>query len=140
MNTYLLTSTHFSGQVTFQFNDNDVLLKYDVTEATLTDQQLNWIASRLPKTLPQLQEVLKKAPNAKLTKITVSGVTFQQFWDRYNEKTRSSKKKAQTTWNRLPQGQRDAAYHFIPKYERSIPPGVAKKYAETYLNAELWNN
>jgi len=67
-------------------------------------------------------------------------LTFEMFWDRYNEKIRSSRKKALIKWQRMNQEQQILAYLHVPKYEQNIPNGIAKKYAETYLNSELWNN
>lgn len=32
------------------------------------------------------------------------------------------------------------AYRFIGRYIASLGQGIRQKYAETYLNAELWNN
>lgn len=138
--TYLFTSSSFEGAVVFEFDADGFLIRYDITEAQLSEAQKVFILQKLPKSIGAIEALLAKAKGSKLVAQKASAVTFQQFWDKYNEKARSSKKKAETTWKRLSQVQRDRAYNLIDTYFKSIPPGIAKKYAETYLNAELWNN
>lgn len=138
--SYIFTSSRFTGHVVFVFRQDGVLLKYDITEAQLDSEQTTWITARLPKSLSELQALLKKMHGAKLELQRATKVTFDMFWDRYNEKARSSKKKALMKWNRMSQTDRDRAYNFVPMYERNLLTGMEKKYAETYLNAELWNN
>lgn len=139
--TYHFSSTKFVGVIVLKYNALGTLVSIDLTGADLDQAQINWFNnSKLHHSLPQLKEAIKNEKHIKLTKIEIAKVTFEQFWDRYNEKTRSSKKKALNCWNRLSQTNRDRAYSYIATYMRSIPTGIAKKYAETYLNAELWNN
>jgi hypothetical protein len=67
-------------------------------------------------------------------------VTFEMFWDRYNDKARSSRVKTERVWNKMPEGERTKAYRYINRYKSSIPQGVCMKYATTYLNDQMWNN
>ena len=138
--TYLLQSEGFSGEVLFEFDEDGLLVRTDLTGAVLTKDQKVWFLEKLPRHFSELQEVVGNSRTAKLVKQQTTGVTFEQFWNRYDEKTRSSKKKSLTCWNRLSQTQRDKAFNHISKYFQSLPNGVGVKYAETYLNAELWNN
>lgn len=142
--TYLFTSTAFSGEVVFTFNQENILLKYDTTGATMNAAQLQWITAKLPKTLSQLQAVLKASKGAKLTEQKQTGVTFDMFWFRPDGRARwpgnSSKIKTQKRWNQLSQRQRDMAYNYLETYMANIPDGIAMMYAETYLNKQLWNN
>lgn len=137
---YLLRSQKFSGFIKYTFNEEGILLGYDTSDAALSSEQLSWLAERMPRQLPEFKAALNGSKTYKLELLKAEAISFEQFWTRYNEKTRSSKKKALNCWNRLSQTNRDKAYAHIVSYERSIPNGIAKKYAETYLNAELWNN
>ncbi len=139
--TYIWSSETFTGSVLFTFNPEGKLLKYDNTEATLNDQQLQWFTERMPGTYDELKDVLSRAKHSKLEALPDAEITFDLFWNRYDEKIRSSKKKSLIIWNRIKDNDRRKAYLFIGTYERSIrSSNTAKKYAETYLNAELWNN
>lgn len=138
--TYILTSKQFEGYVVFEFDADGLLSRFDSSEAVLNEEQRVWLLKRLPRHLEEVKEVLAKSKHAKLVKQQVKGVTFEMFWDKYDYKSRSSKKVARTRWKRLSQNDRDRAYAYIPVYLRSIPPGIAMKYAETYLSQELWNN
>lgn len=140
MKTYHFTSDAFAGLVVFTFDDQGYLTQYDMTEATLTEEQKVYLLKRLPRHLEEIKQVLGQSKTAKLQLQKKAAVTFDMFWNRYDEKSRSSKKKCKAIWNRFSQAKRDRAYNYIDTYERDIPYGVAKKYAETYLRAELWEN
>lgn len=139
MKTYSLTSVAFEGEVTFEFDENGLLQRFDMSQANLSEQQQITVLKRLPRELAEMQRVLGKSDTAKLTEIDTE-VSFDAFWNRYDEKIRSSKKKAFKIWNRLGKADRFKAFRYIQKYEQSLYAGTAKKYAETYLNSELWNN
>jgi len=139
MKRYSLTSSGFEGEVIFEFDDNQLLLRFDATAAQLSDGQHIFLLKNLPVELFAIKAFVEKSPTARLEEIVVT-VNFNMFWIKYNEKIRSSKKKAERIWNRLSEIDREKAYKYIQKYEMSLLPGTAKKYAETYLGAELWNN
>ncbi len=135
--TYHITSTSWAGYIELEFNSIGLMIRSDITQAVLNEAQQIWFLKNC-RELSELQRVII-GTSATLTEVKLE-VTFDLFWNRYDEKIRSSKKKALTTWNRLRKDDQVKAYQYIKKYEQSISPGVAKKYAETYLNAELWNN
>ena len=136
--TYSLTSSAFQGEVLFEFK-NDLLVKFDMSNAELNDKQHSTLAQNLPRTLVEVQAWIKKSHNAVFTEI-VQTVTFDMFWQRYDDKLNSSKKKTEVKWNKMPLSEQLKAFRFIGRYFASIPANTRKKYAETYLNAELWNN
>jgi hypothetical protein len=137
---YIMSGTTFKGAITFQFNPEGLLLKYDCSEATMSKEQLEWLTEQLPRTLKELKQVLTKAKGAKLQKLPPQTVDFEIFWSKYNEKVRSNKKRSLKIWTKLTKTEQLKAFLFIDQYDRNIPNGVARKYCETYLNAELWNN
>jgi len=136
---FVLTSSQFEGEVTFTVNDLGRVTSFDTASAKLTVAQLNYLLSSLPRDITEIEKLLTYKTTATLTEIN-RDITFEMFWDRYNEKIRSSRKRAQSKWNKMPKSEQIRAYNFISKYEAHIIPGTGKKYAETYLNAELWNN
>jgi hypothetical protein len=140
--TYIWTSGAFTGSVTFTFNQEGILLQYDITQAQINEEQLKWFTTRLPRTYDELLEVLKKTKDkdGKLQLLPTEIITFDLFWNKYDEKVRSSRKKSRKIWDKLSPNERSKAFLFINTYNRSIAHGIGKKYCETYLNAELWNN
>jgi hypothetical protein len=139
MKSYSLTSTTFEGEVIFVFNDENLLQSFDQSGAKLTEAQQVFLLRKLPRDLVDIKEFMKSSPTAVFTE-TRQDITFEMFWNLYNEKIRSSKKRTLKAWQRLTVADQSKAYNFIRKYESSLYPGTQKKYAETYLNAELWNN
>jgi hypothetical protein len=138
MRTFLITSPAFTGDIKVQYNDLDMLINCDLQNAQLSQQQHTWFLKRIPTALEDLQLLIRNS-NARMVEVNQE-ITFESFWNRYNDKVRSSRKKAEKIWNRLSKANQAKAYVYISTYEASRPKGVEKKYAETYLNAELWNN
>jgi predicted HNH restriction endonuclease len=139
MKQYLLTSSAFGGFVLIEYSDIGLLNHFDASQADLTEKQQLWLLKELPKEEVNIKRILGDSKTAKLEEVKEE-ITFEKFWNRYDEKIRSSKKKAQARWNRMGKIEQFKAFKFIQKYEQSIPSGVMKKYAETYLNCEQWNN
>ena len=138
MRTFLLTSPVWTGEIRIEYNDLGMMIKCDLAEAQLSQQQHLWFLRRMPVELETLQELIRNS-TARMVEVNQE-ITFESFWNRYNDKVRSSRKKAERIWGRLSKADQAKAYAFISTYEASRTAGVAKKYAETYLNAELWNN
>lgn len=136
MKRFAITSARFKGEITYTFNDQGFLQSF-VNNADLTEEQTKFILKYLPLTIDEVEEMLKK-PSLNLQEIPFK-VTFEMFWDRYNDKSRSSRKKSLKVWEKFDESNQAKAYLFYPIYNRQRG-NAEKKYCETYLAAELWNN
>jgi hypothetical protein len=137
--TWHLTSPKFTGEITLIY-DQELRLSSMKISADLTGVQHSWFTSNLPPTLPELKKMLKDSHSeAVLTQVKFQP-TFDQFWNLYDDKQLSSKKRAGVKWHSMPKNEQLKAYNYIQTYFSGIPSGTRKKFAETYLNAELWNN
>ena len=139
MKTFLLTSAKFTGEIELRYNDDNLLLSYEL-RATLSEEQKRYFLTYMPRSINDLQVIFGGSQTVKITEIKADPVTFEQFWNRYDDKLNSSKKKAETRWDRMKVADREKAYRHIGFYFANIPHGTRKKYAETYLNSEIWNN
>lgn len=138
MRKFELTSPAFEGCVTYGFDDaTDRLVMVDMSSVPLSAELWNCIWSNLPATSKAMGKV--KGRTGVITEL-VEEITFDMFWQRYDDKARSSKVKTRKAWDKMPAREQVKAYRFIPRYFESIPPGVCKKYATTYLSDQLWNN
>jgi len=135
---FKLTSDKFKGEVALEFTDS-ILTKYDTSDAELSEAQMIYIAINLPHQLSEINRLFEGSPSAALTEIKQE-VTFEMFWNKYDDKLSSSKKRTKAKWDKMKTNERNKAYDYIGKYFSNILFGTQKKYAETYLNAELWNN
>ena len=136
---YLLTSTAWAGEIRLEYNEGLLLVNCDLSGAELSEQQHLWFLRNMPRELAALETLVTKAASAKLTEVP-DDISFEKFWDRYGEKLRSSKKKAQKRWQQMSAADQAKAFIYIKKYENSMQAWQSKMYAETYLNKELWNN
>ena len=138
MRKFELTSPAFEGCVTYGFDDTtDRLVMVDMSSVPFSEELWKCIWSNLPATSKAMGKV--KGRTGVITEL-VEEITFDMFWQRYDDKARSSKVKTQRAWDKMPEREQVKAYQFIPRYFESIPPGVCKKYATTYLSDQLWNN
>ena len=139
--TFTLTSPSFNGEVVFEYSDY-ILSKYDTTSAQLTEQQLIYITKNLPRELFDIETFKEKANNVTVTE-TTKEITFDDFWKRYFKGRgvdNSSKKRTIAKWGKMKKSEQLKAFYHIGKYLNTLSHGTCPKYAETYLNAELWNN
>lgn len=138
MKRFEVTAPQFEGRIVFGFDEESGrLTSVDISEARLKEPQWRWIWGNLPGCPDVLKT--KKWTAMSVTEL-VEDVTFDMFWQRYDDKARSSKIKTQRQWDKMPAHEQAKAYRFIPNYFASIPQGVCKKYATTYLSDQLWNN
>lgn len=140
MKRYSITSEKFAGEITAAFDDRRELVGLDMSEAEMTVQQKNWLMANKPSTEDKLFEMQRDSKWMKITLIPESIVSFEMFWQRYDDKINSSKKRAKQKWEKMKESERIKAFNYVGRYFASIPQETRKKYAETYLNAELWNN
>jgi hypothetical protein len=135
---FVLRSEKFKGEVLFEFTDS-ILTKYDTSDAELSEEQTMHLAKKLPRELADVKNWLAESHTSSFLEI-IQEITFDLFWDRYDDKVNSSRKRSLIKWNKMSKNEQRKAFNYIQKYFMSIPFGTRKKYAETYLNAELWNN
>ncbi len=137
MRQFIMTSELMTGEIKLTYNDEGFIDTLQI-EAVLIDKQYLWLFSNFPFSIGHLNDFKSKAKATTIIEKKIE-ITFDMFWNRYNEKTNSSKKKTEAIWNKMSDANRLKAYLFIKTYDKNRGE-VAKKYAETYLRAELWNN
>lgn len=139
--TFLFTSNNFTGNILFKFDAAGKLVSYDAESAMLSAEQQDWLLNRLPRSLTELQAIIKKMKGgARLTRQIKEAWTFEEFWPMAYVNKGSSKKVSLKVWNRLEQKERDKAANYWPIYLRIKNDGEGIKYVETYLRSEIWNN
>ncbi|MDR2286959.1 MAG: hypothetical protein LBE04_05735 [Prevotellaceae bacterium] len=145
MKEFLMTSPQFEGEIEFAYNDAGGLIRLDI-RANLNPAQYQYIVKNLPSSVSGLmafKENLKAIKSPADIREVVRKIDFDVFWDRYfagRNKDNSSKKKARAKWERMSRADQLKAYQYINKYLAGLGAGIGIKYAETYLNSELWNN
>lgn len=132
-----MTSQRFRGHLIFKYNEQGDLRHLHI-DADLNEKQKSIITIDLPWTVADARIFMDKYNEATFL-VQEQEITFDMFWNRYNDKARSSRKKTQTAWNKLSRTEQAKAYLYMPTYFKN--KGTAeKKYATTYLSDELWNN
>lgn len=139
MKKYIITSELFAGEVELSYNDAGCLSGCDFGDCRLSENQQVWLLRNLPVIAGFLAGFVAAAPSLRLQEVPDT-VTFDAFWNAYDDKISSSKRRCLAKWEKMSEAERVRAYRYIGTYFRNLPPGTRKKYAETYLNAELWNN
>jgi hypothetical protein len=138
MRTFILTSDKFAGEVRFEYTDDGYLNIADYSGATLSIEQRQAMVKRTRFDVREIGHTTAGS-SAKLTEIARE-ITFEDFWKKYDDKLSSSRKRALAKWEKMSEKEQLKAYNFVRVYFNNIPTGTRKKYAEKYLNDELWNN
>jgi len=137
METYILTSKIFDGEVVISVSQ-EKKLQADFTKSSVSVDQQRFILKKMSEGLENMKLYFNTPPTD--CKMELLVIDFEMFWNRYDDKISSSKKRAKAKWDKMSDIDRNNAYNYIPKYVMNVPYGTRKKYAETYLNCELWNN
>lgn len=135
----LLTSSLYDGEIEFIFNEDGLLIGFDNRMELDRDAHINFLRI-LPKSSDALEELGVKYKDIAVKCVDITFVMFWEKWFQHREKDNSSKKRAEIKWNKMSKDARMKAYDYIYRYFYRLPVGVMPKYAETYLNSELWNN
>jgi hypothetical protein len=124
-----------------RYNDDGHFAGLEIN-GQLTPAQSYWLLRHTAVKVDDLQRALCDSKTAKLTPMpeNVPEVDFEMFWARYDDKVNSSKKRARAKWDKMSKENQQKAYLYLPKYFAHLPQNTRKKYVETYLSAELWNN
>lgn len=139
MRTFLLTG-EFAGEIELRYNELELLVGYE-HRAAFDEAQHRWFSSHFPRSLSVLDK-FSHIPRLSVKEVT-RALSFADFWAAYfqgRQKDNSSKKKAEASWQKMPKSEQLKAFNYISTYRCHIAPGTNPKYAETYLNSELWNN
>ncbi len=133
MTIYILTNDQIPGEIHLHVDD-DKKVRCDFTKSDATAAQQSFLLQHAELGMEAIRRITKGS------KLVEMDVTFDMFWNRYDDKLLSSRKRSEHKWNRMTPYQQKCAYNHIPKYFAALPNGVRKKMAETYLNAEQWSN
>lgn len=132
-----VTIEGLSGCIEIVYRDNGALRSFDF-DFDMDEKATKWIIDRIPLSfaMPDFAGTKKK-----FTIIEVpEQITFIMFWDKYNDKINSSKKRSEAAWDRLSKAKQVRAYRFIDVAFANMFNGQRKKLAEKYLTDENWNN
>ncbi len=137
MRTFEITSEKFGGKVLLKFGDDDFFCGIDFEHSGCSHSQVKWFMLHLPKDASSMKCFSTQQLNVAEV---LESIDFDAFWNKYDDKARSSKVKTRKVWDRMSRTEQVKAYNYISRYTMNIPSGVCKKYATTYLNDQLWNN
>ena len=138
MRTFILTSKAFvDTHIEFYFNE-EYFIGYKIIGSAI--KSAHEFSKRVVEANPTLTNFMQQVGQNYEIKELLQEITFDMFWDRYNEKIRSSKKRSQIKWNSMTKAEQIKCFNYLSMYFRNIPAGCVKKNCETYLNSELWNN
>ena len=124
MKNFALTSTSFTGEITFGYDDQSRLISFKI-DADLNEKQHTWILQYLPLTVAEMEDKITSVPSFSVIEVLQS-VTFEMFWDKYNDKVRSSKKKSLRIWEKLTGTDQVKAHTYIHTYIQP-PSGKCRK-------------
>jgi hypothetical protein len=137
MKKYAVTSSSFTGEVYYTFDDNGLLVCMELK--SIVEPAIH---AKLCAVVPQTEVTLLKwkQSNTKLV-ITEVGldISFENFWNRYNYKV--GKKEAEAAWKKLSDAKKVKAIASIVLYDKYLAgKGIDKIYPERYLKKERFED
>ena len=135
MKTFTLTNEQIPGEI-YLHEDDCGKVRCDFSKSDATIGQQKFVLNIAELGIAGVRNAISQD-----TKLVELQATFDAFWNRYDHKDTSSKIRTEKKWNKMSKVEQQRAYNHVPKYFAKISQDrTAKKYAETYLNDQLWNN
>ncbi len=131
------TKTSPEGVLYTYDRQTELFVGVEIVEHTMPHQNRARVITTIKDNLNQFLEWVT-ANNLTVVEMEMK-ITFDMFWLKYDDRNRSSKKRSEKLWGKLSEADQVKAYYHYDKYNRNRG-NAEKKYCETYLNAELWNN
>lgn len=137
---YLLEFTNYQAKALVEYNADGFLIKFELDPGTFEEKQFVFMTDKFPKTIKHMQALISwKLPNVRISELK-QDLSFEAFYNAYAYKV-SKRSTAENAWKKLPDPEKAKAIAYIPVYDRFLgEKKINKKYPETYLNSEMWNN
>ncbi len=139
---FLLTTPDTPTGVEYCYDDfSGLFVSVTIKEVNMPPDKRNNVIVSLKPTFNVFFDWAKKMaafPNTTVVEMA-DNITFEMLWNKYNDKIRSSKKRSEKLWQKLSVDDRVKAFYYIDVYNKNRG-NAEKKYCNTYLNDELWNN
>lgn len=134
---FLVTTAAAPEGVQYTYTEDGLFVGVEIKQANMAAGTRQSIINKLQLSL---NECLSYFKTRACTVVELQQeITFAMFWDKYSDKQRSSRKRTEKLWNKLSEADHVKAFYYIETYNRHRG-NAEKKYAETYLSDELWNN
>lgn len=140
MEKFLLEIKKTGATIILGYRDG-VLVLLDMKE-TVSKLQVLWVHKSVPHHYAEF-EAFKKFLEKRGIKVSeiMPDLSFDNFYNTYNYK-KGKKSSVQRTWESMEDTEQAKALAYIKKYNFYLAqhPNVQKKYPQSYLNAQEWNN
>lgn len=135
---YILTSDHFTGEVTFEYNLKGFLKAVKVGEVKgMSKSIFDWLWANLPTKIETMENYRSRAENFTITEVP-EDLSFARFWQEYGQKV-GKKTMTENAWKKLSQADRVAALLYISRLRNQKKlDGTQMPYPSTYLNQKYW--
>ncbi len=140
MSKYLVELTRFQASVILTFDDESKrLIVGEIQYGNMTPEVTKFLWNHFPFNVGILEHY-RKMKNVKVSEVP-EDVSFERFWEVYDYKV-GKKTRAERLWKALTDTERIKALKHIRIYEQWLAqhPGIEKKYPETFLSQNPWNN
>lgn len=136
---YILTSNHFTGEITFEYNLKGYLKAVKIGEVKgMTKEIFHWLWTNLPTDTGKIEEYKKTAGNFKITEVPVD-LSFERFWKEYGNKV-GKKTMTENAWKKLSREDKIKALLYIPTLRsKKTLDGTQMPYPSTYLNQRYFD-
>ena len=134
---YSVTSSNFSGEVYYTFDDEGILCKLEVNANVLKEHRMA-ILKATPIELSDFLQMPKNYPTMRIDEVPTD-LSFDTFWKAYNYKV--SKKDAEKAWKQTSEAHKVLALKAIKAYDKWLATKTQPKvYPSTYLNKERYHD
>lgn len=135
MKKYAVTSTNFSGELYYTYNDEGIFVGIEIL-AAMNRSQIKGVINTIPVDEAGLKQMVNTYKTMRIDEVPFD-LSFESFWKAYNYKV--SKKDAEKAWKNTSDANKVIAIKSIPAYDKWLQTkSQPKVYPATYLNKERY--
>lgn len=134
--TYIVTSSEFTGSLTYTYNLKGYLTDFNININNTTVGVAQFFYQNLPFEVNLIEQIKKMRPSIKVEEVPAD-LSFDRFWEEYGK--HGTKSMAKKKYEKLkPIEQLAALLHLPRERDKKKIDGTAMPYAETYINQKRW--
>lgn len=136
---FIFTTPNMPDGVIYTYDaDTELFVGLQIAQENMSEQSRRKVIENIKATLPIFLMWVNDFESCTVVE-REQKITFEMFWKKYNDASRSSRKRSLKLWEKLDENNQVKAYYYYDTYNRNRG-NAEKKYCETYLSCELWNN
>jgi hypothetical protein len=138
-NANLINFKTVNGDANVSYTIINTSSKFDKVTNEVSNEVPTEVSTRLVPSKDKLNKTKLKENTLEIDAEVIDEFSFEKVWDFYDKKV-GDKEKLRKKYEKLPAGDKQKIFEYIPAYKEAQPDKKFRKNLETFLNNKSWND